>query len=184
EGEELPVEEESEVPVEEAEELPIEEEPEASVEEEEELPIEEEPEAPAEEAEELPVEEEPEVPVEEGEELPIEEEPEVPTEEEEELPVEEEPEAPAEEEEEIPIETSVSEETASAKAISDIRSLLRLDDFATEKPLKSILVSSVPFVFGSAVHFRPGVPVTEPLAPPDNVVVSLIKENDDPYFKG
>ncbi|MBP3402886.1 MAG: hypothetical protein J6L82_03135, partial [Alphaproteobacteria bacterium] len=66
----------------------------------------------------------------------------------------------------------------------DVRSLLRLDDFASEKPLKAILISSVPFVFGSAVHFRPQDYDREPSVPPDNVVVSLIKESDDPYFKG
>ncbi len=62
--------------------------------------------------------------------------------------------------------------------------MLRLDGSASEKPFKAILVSSVPFIFGAAVHFRPQDYDKEPSVPPDNVVVSLIKENDDPYFKG
>ena len=67
---------------------------------------------------------------------------------------------------------------------SDIRSLLRFEGFADEKPLKEILVSSVPFVFGAAVRFRPNAEAGEPLVPADNVVVSVLKEKDDPYFKG
>ena len=144
------------------------------------MPLEEETE-PAE--EELPIEEEA-VPVE--EELPPEEEA-APAEEE--LPVEEET-APAEEfsknisqqaPENIPVSVI---KTPMLVNTSDIRSLLRLEGSATEKPLKEILVSSVPFVFGAAVRFQPNVIAGEPLVPADNVVVSVLKEKDDPYFKG
>ena len=52
------------------------------------------------------------------------------------------------------------------------------------KPLKEILISTVPFVFGSAVRFHPNFLEKDPIVPMDNVVVSILKENDDPYFKG
>jgi len=112
---------------------------------------------------------------------------------EEELPIEEEAEPS---EEELPIEekniSHENQENASISVInasmpaetSDIRSLLRFEGFADEKPLKEILVSSVPFVFGAAVRFRPNAEAGEPLVPADNVVVSVLKEKDDPYFKG
>ncbi len=108
------------------------------------------------------------------------------------IPAEEETET-VEEEAEIPAEEENDQETAldllqTSESVSvqfpDVRSVLRLDGSASEKPFKAILVSSVPFVFGSAVHFRPQDYGREPSVPPDNVVVSLIKESDDPYFKG
>ena len=99
---------------------------------------------------------------------------------------EEEESSPQEEEKTVSETDIFSQQSNEADQLQspDVRSLLRLEDAVSDKPFKAILISSVPFVFGSAVHFSPQEDEKEPSVPPDNVVVSLIKESDDPYFKG
>ena len=181
-------------------ELPVEEEPEPPVEAEPELPVEEEPEPPVEAEPELPVEEEPEPPVEAEPELPVEEASEPPVESE--AAVKERTKRQSKksdhsikgklknffkkkkDSEKLVTLTSASVVSVASENVLDVRSLLRVDGSPTEKTFKKLLVSSVPFVFGEAVHFRPNMLKGEPAVPPDNVVVSLINENEDPYFKG
>jgi hypothetical protein len=179
--EELSIVEEAEMPAEE--EIPVVDEAETPVEED--LPIVTEPELPEE--EELPVVDELGLPI--GEEIPVTDELDLPKEKEfsmtDEFGLSAEEEI-QEERETFAIQPAEKNEDVldAEERVSDIHSFLRLEDFTADRPLKSILVSSVPFIFGSAVHFQPSGFVPEPPALPDNVVVSLIKEKEDPYFKG